>query len=186
MTSQKLAGTGKSTLIEYFRNTTKKKTVVLAPTGLAAINVKGQTVHSFFHLPPRFLDPHVQFRQSNSRVYKDLDTVIIDEISMVRADLFDALDRFLRINGKDRNLPFGGIQMIVVGDLYQLPPIVAREEAHIFSQFFESPYFFSANAFSDSGFAVIELTEATCWAVDEGTAPQNVLLFLYIPITYAS
>jgi len=152
------AGTGKSTLIEYFRNTTKKKTVVLAPTGLAAINVKGQTVHSFFHLPPRFLDPHVQFRQSNSRVYKDLDTVIIDEISMVRADLFDALDRFLRINGKDRNLPFGGIQMIVVGDLYQLPPIVAREEAHIFSQFFESPYFFSANAFSDSGFAVIELT----------------------------
>jgi hypothetical protein len=77
---------------------------------------------------------------------------------MVRADLFDALDRFLRINGKDRNLPFGGIQMIVVGDLYQLPPIVAREEAHIFSQFFESPYFFSANAFSDSGFAVIELT----------------------------
>lgn len=152
------AGTGKSTLIEYFRNTTKKKTVVLAPTGLAAINVKGQTVHSFFHLPPRFLDPHVQFRHSNSRVYKDLDVVIIDEISMVRADLFDALDRVLRINGKDRNLPFGGIQMIVVGDLYQLPPIVAREEAHIFSQFFESPYFFSANAFSDSGFAVIELT----------------------------
>ncbi len=152
------AGTGKSTLIEYFRNTTKKKTVVLAPTGLAAINVKGQTIHSFFHLPPRFLDPHSQFRSYNSRVYKDLDAVIIDEISMVRADLFDALDRFLRVNGKDRNLPFGGIQMIVVGDLYQLPPIVAREEMHVFSQFFESPYFFSANAFSDSGFAVIELT----------------------------
>lgn len=152
------AGTGKSTLIDYFRNTTKKKTVVLAPTGLAAINVKGQTIHSFFHLPPRFLDPKTPVRRSNSRIYMDLDTIIIDEISMVRADLFDALDRFLRVNGKDRNLPFGGIQIIVVGDLYQLPPIVAREETHIFNEFYENPYFFSADAFSSAGFSVIELS----------------------------
>ena len=152
------AGTGKSTLIEYFRNTTKKKIVVLAPTGLAAINVKGQTIHSFFHLAPRFADPFTVPRRSNSRIYKDLDTVIIDEISMVRADTFDAVDRFLRLNGKDRNLPFGGVQVIVVGELYQLPPIVSREETHIFSQFFESPYFFSSKVFSEAEFSVIELS----------------------------
>jgi len=152
------AGTGKSTLIEYFRNTTRKKTVVLAPTGLAAINVKGQTIHSFFHLAPRFQDPSSPMRQSNSRMYRDLDTVIIDEISMVRADVFDAIDRFLRVNGKDKNLPFGGVQIIVVGDLYQLPPIVGREESHIFRQLYETPYFFSSDAFSSSSFTVIELT----------------------------
>lgn len=151
------AGTGKSTLIDYFRNTTKKKAVILAPTGLAAINVKGQTIHSFFHLPPRFIDPSVPARRSNSRIYRDLDTVIIDEISMVRADLFDGLDRFLRVNGKDKNLPFGGVQIIVVGDLYQLPPILTREETHIFNQFFETPYFFSANAFASGNFSMIEL-----------------------------
>lgn len=152
------AGTGKSTLIDYFRSTTKKKAVILAPTGLAAINVRGQTIHSFFHLPPRFIDPNSSIRIANSRIYRDLDVIIIDEISMVRADLFDGLDRFLRTNGKDRNLPFGGIQIIVVGDLFQLPPIVAREETHIFNQFFESPYFFSSDAFSGGAFSIIELT----------------------------
>ena len=152
------AGTGKSTLIDYFRSTTKKKTVILAPTGLAAINVKGQTIHSFFHLPPHFLDPKSSPRHSNLRIYKDLDIIIIDEISMVRADLFDGLDRFLRVNGKDKNLPFGGVQIIVVGDLYQLPPIVSREEMHIFNQYFTSPYFFSADAFDSGSFSVIELT----------------------------
>lgn len=152
------AGTGKSTLIDYFRNTTKKKAIVLAPTGLAAINVRGQTIHSFFHLPPRFIDPHMMMRISPSRIYRDLDTIIIDEVSMVRADLFDALDRFLRLNGKDKSLPFGGTQIIVVGDLFQLPPIVAREELQVFNEFFESPYFFSSYAFSQGKFSVIELT----------------------------
>lgn len=153
------AGTGKSTLIEYFRNTTKKKAVVLAPTGLSAINVRGQTIHSFFHFAPRFQDPSSPVKHSSSRIFRDLDTIIIDEISMVRADVFDSIDRFLRVNGKDRNLPFGGIQMIVVGDLYQLPPIVTREETHLFSMFYDSPYFFSSNAFSSAGFTVIELTK---------------------------
>ena len=152
------AGTGKSTLIEYFRNTTKKRTVILAPTGLAALNVRGQTIHSFFHLAPRFQDPTSPIRESNSRIYRDLDTIIIDEISMVRADVFDAIDRFLRVNGKDRTLPFGGIQMIVVGDLYQLPPIVTREESHLFKQLYDSPYFFSSHAYSSSQFTTIELT----------------------------
>jgi ATP-dependent exoDNAse (exonuclease V) alpha subunit len=152
------AGTGKSTLIDYFRNTTKKKTVILAPTGLAAINVRGQTIHSFFHLAPRFVDPNQNPQVSNSRIYRDVDTIIIDEISMVRADIFDRIDKFLRTNGKDKSLPFGGIQIIVVGDLFQLPPIVTREEQYVFNQFYESPYFFSSNAFTASGFSVIELT----------------------------
>jgi ATP-dependent exoDNAse (exonuclease V) alpha subunit len=152
------AGTGKSTLIEYFRNTTKKKTVVLAPTGLAAINVRGQTIHSFFHFPPHFTDPNQIPNLSNSRIYRDLDTIIIDEISMVRADIFDRIDKFLRVNGRDKNLPFGGIQMIVVGDLYQLPPIVTNNEKYVFSQFYESPYFFSSNVFSVARFSIIELS----------------------------
>lgn len=118
------AGTGKSTFIDYFRNTTKKKVVVLAPTGLAAINVRGQTLHSFFHLPPRFITKDAISLRANSRIYKDLDAIIIDEISMVRADVLDGIDYFLRVHGKDRNLPFGGIQMIFVGDLYQLPPLL--------------------------------------------------------------
>ncbi|HSW96949.1 MAG TPA: AAA family ATPase [Candidatus Saccharimonadales bacterium] len=152
------AGTGKSTLIDYFRNTTRKKTVVLAPTGLAAINVRGQTLHSFFHLPPRFITPDAIARRVNSRIYRDLDTIIIDEISMVRADVLDGIDHFLRLHGKDRMLPFGGIQMIFVGDLYQLPPIVTREDIDIFRQRYESPYFFSAEAFQDTNCTVIELT----------------------------
>ena len=152
------AGTGKSTLIEYFRNTTKKKTVVLAPTGLAAINVRGQTIHSFFHLPPRFITPHSVPRRVNSRIYRDLDTIIIDEISMVRADILDGIDHFLRIHGKDRSQPFGGVQMIFVGDLYQLPPIVTREDMVIFQQFYDSPYFFSSEAFSSTPFLSIELS----------------------------
>ncbi len=152
------AGTGKSTLIEYFRNTTKKKSVVLAPTGLAAINVKGQTIHSFFLFPPRFIQPRDIHKRSNTRMYRELDTIIIDEISMVRADVLDGIDHFLRLHGKDKTLPFGGIQMIFVGDLYQLPPIVRREDMQIFSQFYESPYFFSANSFSSASFSVIELT----------------------------
>lgn len=152
------AGTGKSTLIDYFRNTTKKKTVVLAPTGLAAINVRGQTIHSFFHLPPRFITLDAVPKRVNSRIYRDLDTIIIDEISMVRADVLDGIDHFLRLHGKDRMLPFGGIQMIFVGDLYQLPPIVTRDDMAIFRQRYESPYFFSAEAFPSSSCTVIELT----------------------------
>jgi ATP-dependent DNA helicase PIF1 len=152
------AGTGKSTLIEYFRNTTKKKCVVLAPTGLAAINVRGQTIHSFFKLPPRFITKNSISHRVNSRIYRDLDVIIIDEISMVRADVLDGIDMFLRMHGKDKNLPFGGVQMVLVGDLFQLLPIVTREDMHVFRQLYDSPYFFSSNAFQSSQFSVIELT----------------------------
>lgn len=152
------AGTGKSTLIDFFRNTTKKKIVVLAPTGLAAINVKGQTLHSFFHLPPRFITSNAISRKVNSRLYRDLDAIIIDEISMVRADILDGIDEFLRIHGKDRNVPFGGVQMIFVGDLFQLPPIVSRQEIDVFRQFYESPYFFSSKVFQIIRPTVMELS----------------------------
>lgn len=152
------AGTGKSTLIDYFRNTTKKKVVVVAPTGLAAINVKGQTINSFFHLPPRFITPNDISQRANARLYRDIDTIIIDEISMVRADVLDGVDIFLRKYGRDKNLPFGGIQMIFVGDMYQLPPIVTREDMPIFNRYYASPYFFSSAVFGSLQFVPIELT----------------------------
>ncbi|HHH53464.1 MAG TPA: AAA family ATPase, partial [Bacteroidetes bacterium] len=117
------AGTGKSTLLRLFVETTSKKTVVLAPTGIAALNVRGQTIHSFFKLPPNFIPKTAIKISKNSRIYKNLDTIIIDEISMVRADLLDNIDLFLRINRKSP-LPFGGVQMIFFGDLFQIPPVV--------------------------------------------------------------
>jgi ATP-dependent DNA helicase PIF1 len=154
------AGTGKSTLLNYFRTTTKKRIVVLAPTGVAAINVKGQTIHSFFKFKP-----HVTLQKifplprddDNTNIYQELDAIVIDEISMVRADLLDCVDKFLRMNGPRRNEIFGGIQMIFVGDLYQLPPVVTRDEKEIFSSAYETPYFFSARVFEHLEMEFIEL-----------------------------
>jgi ATP-dependent exoDNAse (exonuclease V) alpha subunit len=131
--------------------------VVLAPTGLAAINVRGQTIHSFFHLPPRLITRDAIKKAYDDRIYKDVDTIIIDEISMVRADVVDGIDTFLRMNGRDKNLPFGGVQMVFVGDLYQLPPVLRREDMSVFSQFYDTPYFFSADAFNLRNFSLIEL-----------------------------
>lgn len=151
------AGTGKSTLIRYFRNHTRKKVVVLAPTGIAALNCQGQTIHSFFGFPPRLINLKAIYKRKNNRMYKNIDCLVIDEISMVRADLLDGVDKFLRLNGKDHNLPFGGIQIVFVGDLYQLPPVVTNEENSIFSLYYDSPYFFSANSFNCDNFLIIEL-----------------------------
>ena len=153
------AGTGKSTLLEYFRNKTKKKVVVLAPTGVAALNVKGQTIHSFFRFKPDVTLEKVKSlrRNDDKSVYKELDALVIDEISMVRADLLDCVDMFLRLNGPKKTKPFGGIQMIFVGDLYQLPPVVKGEEKKIFSSVYESPYFFSAHVFDHLEMEFIEL-----------------------------
>lgn len=139
------AGTGKSTLLQLYRNTTKKKTVVLAPTGIAALNVRGQTIHSFFGFPPKFIDPSEIKPRKYRKLYEKLDTIIIDEISMVRADMLDNIDRFLRINRR-KDIPFGGVQMIFFGDLFQLPPVVASPmEKHLFQTRYESPYFFSSD-----------------------------------------
>ena len=141
------AGTGKSTLLQYWRKKTSKNIVVLAPTGIAALNVEGQTIHSFFGFPPRPLKKEELNIRRNRRIFQSLDAIVIDEISMVRADMIEQIDFFLRIN---RNNPdaFGGVQMIFFGDLFQLPPVIASvEEKLLFQQQYASPYFFSAQVF---------------------------------------
>lgn len=154
------AGTGKSTLLQLFRSTTRKKVVVLAPTGIAALNVRGQTIHSFFSFPPKVVQKEDIRRKRNRSLYKNLEAIVIDEVSMVRADLLDGIDMFLRLN-RENEMPFGGVQMIFFGDLYQLPPVVSRNvEKQFFSTYYNSPYFFSAKIM-ESGFPLemIELTK---------------------------
>jgi len=154
------AGTGKSTLLSYFRRHTKKKVVVLAPTGVAALNVQGQTVHSFFkfkHSVTLSSIRKLKEKKDKKNIYQELGAIIIDEISMVRADLLDCVDRFLRLNGADPSLPFGGIQMIFIGDLCQLPPVVTSQERDIFLNHYKSPYFFSSKFFEDYEMVFIEL-----------------------------
>src|SRR5689334_11921327 len=113
------AGTGKSTLLNYFRRQTKKKIAVLAPTGVAAINVRGQTIHSFFKFKPNITLQSIKKNHEDDKknIYKKLDTIVIDEVSMVRADVLDCVDKFLRLNGKTSKEPFGGLQMVFIGDL---------------------------------------------------------------------
>ncbi len=152
------AGTGKSTLLEYFRSVTLKNVAVLAPTGVAALNVRGQTIHSFFHFKPDITPDSVhRVGRIQSFMYKALDAIIIDEISMVRADLFDCMDRFMRLNGRDSSMPFGGAQLILIGDLYQLPPVVTRDEEDIFKGHYASQYFFDSHAFGQMSFEHAEL-----------------------------
>ncbi len=153
------AGTGKSTLLKLFRNTTRKVTSVLAPTGIAALNVKGQTLHSFFGFPPKMINRYDIQRRKNWRMYTKLDVIIIDEISMVRADMLDNIDIFLRVN-RNVDAPFGGVQMVFFGDLFQLPPVIASDfEKRHFVTHYESPYFFSADIITktDYEFSMIEL-----------------------------
>lgn len=145
------AGTGKSTLLKYFRENTKKKVVFLSPTGVSAINIRGQTIHSFFNFKPDITpDKAEKIKPLDVDLYKDLDAIVIDEVSMVRADLLDCIDRFLRKNGPIKKRPFGGIQMIFIGDLYQLPPVTTTREKDIFSNLYKSPYFFDAQVFRES------------------------------------
>lgn len=154
------AGTGKSTLLDHFILNTAKKCVVLAPTGVAALNVKGQTIHRFFNFyidvtPEKIKKKEIKPR--NAKLIKALETIIIDEISMVRADILDCIDTLLRMYGRDSSQPFGGVQMIFVGDLYQLPPVVNRDENEIFETHYDSPYFFSARVMKDLVFDIVEL-----------------------------
>lgn len=180
------AGTGKSTLLELWRNQTLKKIAVLAPTGVAALNVRGQTIHSFFGFKPD-VTPEAVRKIGKSRgaaadraaIYRNLDAIVIDEVSMVRADLMDCVEKFLRLNGPRPKERFGGLQMVFIGDLYQLPPVVTGQERGLFAPDppslrrgfggrgdptpaaltagpatprYESPYFFSARIFSEPGF----------------------------------
>jgi len=152
------AGTGKSTLLSLLKKTTKKNAAVLAPTGIAALNVGGQTIHSFFKLPPKMINPGELTKRKNHRFYKKLKLLIIDEISMVRADMIDCIDMFLR-NNIENPAPFGGVQLVVFGDLFQLPPVVSSQfERKVLKEKYGSPYFFAAEVFkSDVELRMIEL-----------------------------
>lgn len=148
------AGTGKSTFLRYFRENTKKKVVVLAPTGVAALNVEWATIHSFFRFPPHITEEEVVKKArtvEKDDIYHHIDLIIIDEISMVRADLLDFVDIFLR-NVKKSDVPFWWIQMLMIGDLYQLPPVVSGEEKQYFREAYLSPFFFSSHVITEGGF----------------------------------
>jgi len=157
------AGTGKSTLLSYFRESTKRRIAVLAPTGVAAVNVRGQTIHSFFGFRPGVTTKQAKrlagraLREGESTLYRELDALIIDEVSMLRADLLDCMDAFLKTVRKDRHLPFGGLRMIFIGDLYQLPPVVSAHEKVVFSEHYAGPFFFDAKIFPKLSLAVLEL-----------------------------
>lgn len=154
------AGTGKSTLIRTLLEEGAGDQVVLAPTGVAAINVGGQTIHSFFRIPPRLHNrSDIQPRRGGGKLFKNLERVIIDEISMVRADLLDTIDYALQINRKDER-PFGGVQVVLVGDFLQLPPVVRDDEDEILKNLgYETPYAFSAKVFREVMTSKIELSK---------------------------
>jgi len=155
------AGTGKSTLLRHFvQNSKGKNIIVLAPTGVAALNAGGQTIHSFFRFPhhPIQSSQIKKVAKSKRALYENIDMIIIDEISMVRADMLDNIDAFLRKNGPEKGRSFGGVRMVFFGDLFQLPPVIAHEiEEQLMKMFYETPYFFSANALRQSGLKTINL-----------------------------
>ena len=168
-----MAGTGKSTFLKYVCEITKKKHIVLAPTGIAAINAGGSTLHSFFKLPfypllpddPNFslkggkLHSFLKYTSAHRKLIKEVELVIIDEISMVRADIIDFIDKILRVYSQNMREPFGGKQILLVGDVYQLEPVLKNDEREIINRFYPTPYFFSARVFNEIELVSIELTK---------------------------
>ena len=155
------AGTGKSTLLRAIRDMLPQEMVILAPTGLAAVNIGGQTIHSFFGLPPRLIQPEDIKRSRNGRIMRRLEFIIIDEVSMVRSDLMWAIDQSLRLNRGRAREPFGGCRLILFGDLHQLPPVVQEAEvAEHLESTYGGPFFFSVSSLNEgSGTALIELNQ---------------------------
>lgn len=165
------AGTGKSTFLRYVCSTTKKKNIVLAPTGIAAINAGGTTLHSFFKLPFHPLLPNdsrysarniketLKYNGEKRKIIREVELIIIDEISMVRADIIDFIDKVLRIYTRNMREPFGGKQLLFVGDIYQLEPVVKEEDRQLLRPFYKSGYFFDANVFKEMQLVSIELKE---------------------------
>jgi len=151
-------GTGKSTLLRYFAERTNKRVALLAPTGIAALNIRGSTIHSFFKFPPKAITSQDIRQLPDPTMYERVDAIVIDEISMVRADLMDAIDCFLRLNGRVPTEPFGGTQMIFFGDIYQLPPVVVDTDEHLFlNDQYESPFFFNSRVFNNIKIPVVRL-----------------------------
>ena len=171
------AGTGKTTFLKYIKQTTKKPHIILAPTGVAAINAGGVTIHSFFQIPfGPFIPDDLRlrrrtmgsealetifttfnYREEKKEIIKNLELLIIDEISMVRADMLDVIDRILKVYRNQPSLPFGGVQVILIGDTFQLPPIVDNTEWSILSQHYKTPFFFSSKVLEQIDYAYIEL-----------------------------
>jgi ATP-dependent exoDNAse (exonuclease V) alpha subunit len=169
------AGTGKSTFIDYFKEHTKKNAVYLAPTGVAALNIRGKTIHSLFQFPPKIISKDEikdnKYRKEVRELFTNIDTIVIDEISMARADIIDGIDFILKkFRGKEE--PFGGAQMIFVGDLYQLPPVVSDKEKVMvtfdgkihyegtlqgyFEKIYRGQYFFNSRTFRNASFRFVE------------------------------
>ena len=163
------AGTGKSTFLRYICQHTKKKHIVLAPTGIAAINAGGATLHSFFKLPfhpliptdSRFSNRNIKgtlkYNGEKCKILRELELIIIDEISMVRADIIDFIDKVLRIYSRNMRVPFGGKQLLLVGDIYQLEPVLKEEDRQFLRPFYPSAYFFDAHVFREMQLVSIEL-----------------------------
>ena len=169
------AGTGKTTFLKYIKKHTTKTTVVIAPTGVAAINAGGVTIHSFFKIPfGPFVTNDTRLRNSGGiennenifstfrykiekiKILKKLELLIIDEISMVRADTLDVIDKVLKAYRKNKE-PFGGVQVLLIGDTFQLSPIAIREEWEILSDYYDSPYFFNSNVIQNNKPIYLEL-----------------------------
>ncbi len=151
------AGTGKSTLLKYFRSKSEKEIAVLSFTGLAAINVGGETIHSFFNFPIGFIENKaITVNPEKSIILRTINTIVLDEVSMIRADLMDAIDMTLR-KSRNTTLPFGGIQMIFIGDLHQLPPVIEKELKDLYSKSYKTPFFFSADVFQTYKLSKIDL-----------------------------
>ncbi len=160
------AGTGKTTLLRYVAESSQKNTVVVAPTGIAAINAGGVTIHSFFKLPFAPFIPSVieakkliagqKMRTEFRSVIRSVDMIIIDEVSMLRADILDAIDVVLR-HYRNSKFPFGGVQMVFFGDMYQLPPVCVNDEWFILKDYYSTPYFFSAKVFEKQEIVCLEL-----------------------------
>ncbi|HRY98501.1 MAG TPA: DEAD/DEAH box helicase [Bacteroidales bacterium] len=169
------AGTGKTTFLKYIRETCHRNTVVLAPTGVAAINAGGMTLHSFFNLPLRPFIPEdpglsdlrskggpdifstFRYRKQKLDLLRSMQLLVIDEVSMVRCDTLDVIDRVLRVFRNKKHLPFGGVQVVLIGDNFQLPPAVGKEEKDILRQFYPSVHFFSARVIREGAPVYIEL-----------------------------
>lgn len=163
------AGTGKSTFLRYIAATTKKKHIILAPTGIAAINAGGTTLHSFFKLPFHSLLPNdsrysirnirdtLKYNGEKLKLIREVELIIIDEISMVRADIIDFIDKVLRIYNRNMREPFGGKQLLLVGDIYQLEPVMKEDDRHLLLPFYNSGFFFDAKVFSEIQLVSIEL-----------------------------
>ncbi|RYE21895.1 MAG: hypothetical protein EOP42_25220, partial [Sphingobacteriaceae bacterium] len=161
------AGTGKTTLLRKIKETTQKNFAVIAPTAVAAINAGGVTIHSFFQMPFGPIIPvdgdqqfkEVKYNEEKTKLLKCLELLIIDEISMVRADTMDAIDTILRSVRRNHHAPFGGVQLLCIGDLHQLPPVAQNHEWSLLQEYYASPFFFDSLVIREQMPLLIELNK---------------------------